>query len=157
MTNNPRDERVDAMAAIVRSKGFVVDGDALVILEAIEPHVTIREQPDPDPQPVPGGVAIATVRGVEGVVVWRVEDDTREKWRTAQPINRLRTHGDDQVTVTSRAVVITERYAEDLAERFERAASDASYKLPEEVTEAYLFAARQTRAWFAAELEGGAS
>lgn len=66
----------------------------------------LQDQLARQPAPSPGDVAIATVRGVEGVLVFRLRDGlwvTHDNGDDRGWITML----DDEVTVTSRAVVVT--------------------------------------------------
>lgn len=68
----------------------------------------------------PGAVAIATVRGVEGVLIMRVQAPDSCMWAAARHVNGgvLQLDGEDEVTVTSRAVVVTEVDRDKLIARF---------------------------------------
>lgn len=79
----------------------------------------------------PGDVAIATVRGVEGVVVIRTSDS---RWVSAE----CWVGNDSEVTVTSRAVVVTEADRDELLSSMRDG-----------------FDYRDVREWFAAKLGGG--
>lgn len=110
--------------------------------------VTLPEQPDPDPWPVPGSVAIATVRGVEGQVVWCVatgQGGRLRAWVSPTSVEGHRLHPTGEVTVTSRAVVVTEQDRDELLEQL----ADADVQPG--------WVARTVREWFAARLEGGTS
>jgi hypothetical protein len=104
-----------------------------------------HNHPDPTPQPVPGSVAIATVRGVEGVRVWSEPSVLVERpiWHSIGRVGPDAAHPDHEVTVTSRAVVVTEADAEEHALATRREFGHESE--------------RWFREWFAALLEGGAS
>ena len=89
----------------------------------------------------PGDVAIATVRGVEGVLVVRVS----ELWMSNVSVPTglgMFWHLDRDVSVTSRAVVVTEPDVERLLKELS------------EVT-VWLGARRRIREWFDAKLGGG--
>jgi hypothetical protein len=114
-----------------------------------------QPKPDPDPQPVPGSVAIATVRIAgsnandldsadhAGVLVVRTQHG---RWY-APILDAVFT--DAEVTVTSRAVVVTEADREDLIEKLRQYWHlDPSASTSVEVS--------VIREWFAARLEGGA-
>lgn len=69
--------------------------------------------PEPSSWPVPGSVAIATVRGEGPMVVTRIKPVVRPVvddavWVTAEPVHRRTYHPEYEVTVTSRAAVVTE-------------------------------------------------
>ncbi|TDE03440.1 hypothetical protein [Jiangella asiatica] len=111
--------------------------------------VTVEEpeQPDPDPWPVPGSVAIATVGRRKGAqVIW----DGADWWEMGN--GQAWCRGTHAVTVTSRAVVVTEAAVEELAAEFDLHAQAFAPESPG--WDAWISAAKALRQ-FAARLGGG--
>lgn len=88
----------------------VSDGSMCICgVPALTHHLV--QVPVPAPTYQPGDVAIATVRGAEGVTVIRAQNEfggPGVAWRSGVLVQGTDWHSSAAVTITSRAVVVTE-------------------------------------------------
>lgn len=106
MTTVPEFER--AVREVMAQEGMSDEDARAALLRLAD---AVRE---PAPTYQPGDVAIATVRGAEGVRMWAAASlvDGGLIWHTAEIVGGWTVHRPDQVAVTSRAIVVS---ADDLA------------------------------------------